>query len=346
MANDGRTEKPTPRRKREARREGRVTRSPEVSTALSLLAAIVVLRAFVPRITHVFVEQSRTMWASAGDGRSLHAIPGTVLKLFALGAAPFAAAALLFGVVGGLVQTGFAWAPKAAKPKLSNLDVKRGLQRLSPKQAGWQLAKEALKLGLFVAAIFGPVRSWMGGFDEAQGLSPWVRSTASLVGTIFVRALALALFIAAVDYFVNRRRLQKSLRMSKQELKEEYKQHEGDPHVKAARKRRAHALTRNRMLQEVASADVVIVNPTHFAVALSYADGDVAPKVVAKGRNHMALKIRSIASRHGVLVQHDPPLARSLHRQCQLGQYVPAALYEAVAVVIAAAFRRRQRGIA
>jgi flagellar biosynthetic protein FlhB len=208
------------------------------------------------------------------------------------------------------------------------------------------LVKEAMKLGLFVAVISGPVRGWMDGFDEAQGLSRWVGGTASLVSTILVRALGLALFISAVDYFVNRRRLQKSLRMSKQELKEEFKQYEGDPHVKAARKRRAHELTRNRMLQEVAAADVVIVNPTHFAVALKYRDGDVAPKVVAKGRNHMALKIRSIAYRNGVLVQHDPPLARSLHRQCKLGHYVPAALYEAVAVVIAAAFRRRQRGIA
>ena len=186
----------------------------------------------------------------------------------------------------------------------------------------------------------------MHSFDEAKGLTGWARDTGSLMSTILMRALALSIAIGAIDYLVTRRRLNKQLRMSKQELKEEYKQYEGDPHVKAARRRRAQELTRNRMLQEVATADVVIMNPTHYAVALVYTDGDVAPKVVAMGRNFMALKIRTLAHRNGVLVQQDPPLARALYRRCKLGQYVPAALYEAVAVVIAAAFRRRMRGIA
>jgi flagellar biosynthesis protein FlhB len=346
MANDGRTEKATPRRKREARREGRVARSPEVGTALSLLAAMIVLRAFLPRITNTYVERARGIWGHADEGLAQPDLASGFLKLFALGAAPFLGAALFLGVVGGLSQTRFAFSLKAAKPKFSNLHPKRGLQRLKPGQAGWQLAKEVLKLGLFLAAIWGPVRSWMGTFGEARGLMSWVHGTGALVSTIFVRAIACALLIAVVDYFVNRRRLTKSLRMTKQEIKEEYKSFEGDPHVKGMRKRRAQELTRNRMLGEVAKADVVIMNPTHYAVALVYTDGDLAPKVVAKGRDFLALKIRAIAHRHGVLVQVDPPLARALHRQCKVDQFVPAALYEAVAVIIATAFRRRMRGIA
>jgi flagellar biosynthetic protein FlhB len=346
MANDGRTEKPTPRRKREARREGRVARSPEVGTALSLLAAFIVMRAFLPRITHTYVEQARGIWGHADDGLAQPHLASTFLKLFVLGAAPFLGGALLLGVVGGMAQTRFAFSPKAARPKFSNLHPKRGLQRLKPAQAGWQLLKELMKLGLFFAAIWGPVHAWMGSFRQAKGLMTWVHETGGLVSTILIRALACALLVAAIDYFVSRRRITKSLRMSKQELKEEYKQYEGDPHVKGMRKRRAQELTRNRMLGEVGQADVVIMNPTHYAVALKYSDGDIAPKVVAKGRDFLALKIRDIAHRNGVLVQVDPPLARALHRQCKVDQYVPAALYEAVAVLIATAFRRRMRGIA
>jgi flagellar biosynthetic protein FlhB len=305
-----------------------------------------VLRAFLPRITHSYVERARGIWGHADDGLAQPHLAGSFLKLFALGAAPFLGAALFLGVVGGLAQTRFAFSMKAAKPKLSNLHPKRGLQRLKPAQAGWQLMKEVLKLGLFVAAISGPVRGWMGTFGEARGLMPWVHATGALVSTILLRAIACALLIAVVDYLVNRRRLTKSLRMTKQQIKEEYKSFEGDPHIKGMRKRRAQELTRNRMLGEVAKADVVIMNPTHYAVALVYSDGDVAPKVVAKGRDFLALKIRAIAHRHGVLVQVDPPLARALHRQCTVDQYVPAALYEAVAVILATAFRRRMRGIA
>jgi flagellar biosynthetic protein FlhB len=346
MANDGRTEKPTAKRKREARRDGQIARSQELGTALSLLATLIALKAFLPRITHTYVERARGIWGHADDGLAQPGLASGFLKLFALGAAPFLFGALVIGVLGGLAQTRFAFSPKAARPKFSNLHPKRGLQRLKPSQAGWQLGKEVLKLGLFFAAIWGPVRSWIDTFREAKGLMPWVHDTGALVSTILIRALGCAVLIAAIDWLVNKRRMNKSLKMTKQQIKEEYKSSEGDPHIKGMRKRRAQELTRNRMLGEVARADVVIMNPTHYAVALKYTDGDVAPKVVAKGRDFLALKIRDLAHRNGVLVQVDPPLARALHRQCKVDQFVPAALYEAVAVLIATAFRRRMRGIA
>lgn len=131
--------------------------------------------------------------------------------------------------------------------------------------------------------------------------------------------------------------------MSMQEVKQEHKDSEGDPLVKSQRRRRAVELSRNRMLRDVALADVVITNPTHFAVALRYADGEGAPRVVAKGADKLAAKIRGLAHRHGVLVTENKPLARALYRRCKVGHYVPAALYEAVAVVLAVAYRRRGR---
>jgi flagellar biosynthesis protein FlhB len=343
---DGRTEKATPRRKREARRDGQLAKSVELSTALSLLAALIAIKAFVPMMLRSTIEGSREIWVNAGDGISRDALAGNASKMFLIGAAPFLGTALVIGVLGGFAQTGFAFATKAAKPKLSNLSLKRGLDRLKPGQAGWQLVKEAFKLGVFFLAVKGPITSWIDGFSTTKSLSEWVTGTSTMVWSALIRAVALGFVIGAADYFVSKRRLVKQLRMSKQELKEEHKSYEGNPQMKAQRRHRAQELSRNRMMSEVGNADVVITNPTHYAVALKYVDGEPAPRVVAKGANHMALKIRKLAYRHGVLVQQDPPLARAIYHRCKVGQFIPSALYEAVAVVIATAYRRRIRGIA
>ena len=255
--------------------------------------------------------------------------------------APVATAAVLGALVAGFAQVGFKPTPKAAKPKLSNLSPKKGLKKLKPSTAGWEAARTATKLGLLGLIVWLPLRQWTEQQLAERGLTAGVGSALSGAWSILLRATALAAVVAAADYAWNRYRTAKELRMSKHDVKREHKDTEGDPLVRAQRKRRAQELSRNRMLRDVASASVVVTNPTHLAIALTYADGDPAPRVVAKGADRLAAKIRGIAYRHGVPVTEDRPLARALYRRCRLGQYVPSALYEAVAVVLAVAYRRR-----
>jgi flagellar biosynthetic protein FlhB len=158
--------------------------------------------------------------------------------------------------------------------------------------------------------------------------------TSDLFGIAW-RAAAAYLVIACADYAWQRHRHEKSLKMDKQEVKEEYRQQNLAPEIRAAQRRRAAALARARMMAAVPGADVVVVNPTHFAVALRYDGGSEAPEVVAKGADLVAARIREIASEHGVPIVSDPPLARTLHASVEVGQVIPADLYQAVARVLA-----------
>jgi flagellar biosynthetic protein FlhB len=259
---------------------------------------------------------------------------------------PLVAVAVVAALVAGVGQVGFAPAFKAAKPKLSHLSPKRGLTRLRPGTAGWELVRSAGKLALLVAAVWGPLRTWTTGPATARSLDAGLRAVLDQTWSLLLRGLALAALVAAADYAWNRRKVARELRMSKDEVRQEAKNSEGDPLIKGQRRRRAHELSRNRMLADVAGADVIVTNPTHLAVALRYGDGEAAPRVVAKGADRLAAKIRAAGYRHGVLVREDRPLARVLYRQCRVGAYVPAALYEAVAVVLALAYRRRGRSAA
>jgi flagellar biosynthetic protein FlhB len=263
--------------------------------------------------------------------------------MVAAGTLPFAGVAVLLAVVTGAAQVGFRITPSLAKPKLTNLSPKKGLERLKPGPASWELVKNIAKLVMLVAVAWGPVMGWWAHIDEPRGLDAWLSSTVALAATVLLRAGALAFVIAGADYGRNLFKHRGQLRMTRQEIREEAKSSEGSPEIKGKRRQRARELSRNRMLGDVARADVVIVNPTHVAVALRYEAGDVAPRVVAKGVNSLALKIRKIAYRNGVVVRQDVALARTLYRTTKVGHVIPGALYEAVAVVIAAAYRSRGR---
>lgn len=337
---DGKTEKATPQRRRRARREGTVARSQEVGVAASLVAAALALGAFGSHGARVFAEETRFLLSTAGVELTLHDVGASVgrVTLHVLG--PVLAVTTVAAVASGVAQAGLRITPKAAQPKLSNLSPKKGLQRLAPAKAGWELARTALKLGLLLALVWAPLRRWSEEFG-GRSLDAGLGDTLSQAWTLLLRAVALALVVAAADYAWNRHRTAKELRMSKDDVRREHKDSEGDPLVKGHRRRRQQELSRNRMLRDVATADVVVTNPTHLAIALRYADGEAAPRVVAKGANRLAAKIRTIAYRNGVLVTENKPLAQALYRRCKLGQYVPAALYEAVAVVLALVYRRR-----
>lgn len=337
-----RTEKPTTRRLRRARREGQIARSQEVMVAAGLVAGLISLRAFGPTAVRTVIDHARTLFAAAGRVPLDGGIASLAGGMVTAGVAPFLAVGTAFGLIAGLGQVGFVLSPGAAKPKLSNLSWRRGLERFRPSVAAWDLARTALKLALFAAVAWEPVRATLLDLVGIRSLGRALSLTAELTWTLLLRAALLSVVIGAADYVFARRRISRGLRMTKDEVRREMKDQEGDPVVKARRRRRAVELSRNRIIN-VAAADVVVTNPTHYAVALAYRPPEPAPRVVAKGTDRMARRMRKTAHRHGVPVIEHRPLARSLYRRVKVGQFIPAALYEAAAVVLAEAYRRRPR---
>lgn len=340
--NDGRTEKPTERRKRKARKDGRVARSADVGMALSMLVAVAWAVAVAPGTWRALSQGSAAMFASAGLQPSGDVVRSAALQMFTSAVTSLLVLAAVVGVAGGFAQTGLAIGKFG--PKLERLDPRKTVQKLKPSAMGWEAARTLFKIAVLAAVLWGPLRVLMRPRPGGIGLDAWGTIAGEAVRTLLLRVAFLAAVIAAADFAMNKFKLTKSLRMTRQELKEEVRQQEGDPLIRAQRRRRQLEMSRNRMIADVAHADVVITNPTRFAVALKYAPGDAAPKVVAKGMDRLAAILRKQAYRHGVLVKSDPPLARALYRRCPVGSYVPAALYEAVAVVIAVAYRRRRQG--
>lgn len=343
---DGKTEKATPRKKRDARRKGQVAKSAEVGVAFALIALLASIKVLTTG-GDVIGRHARELFAHGYTGELpvTMLVDGTPSVLLAV-LAPVLAIAVLAALVSGVAQTGGKLSPGAIEPKLSNLSVTRGLSRFKPQTAAWELLRTAVKLGALVLLLWAPMSRAAEQLASARDLGSGLDRTVSQATTLIGRATILAVVLALADYAYNWRKNDKETRMSKEDVKQEHKDSEGDPLVKQQRRRRAQELSRNRMIRDVATADVVVTNPTHLAVALRYGDGDAAPKVVAKGADHLAAKIRATARRHGVTVTEDKPLARSLYRACKVGQFVPAALYEAVAVVLATVYRRQGRRLA
>ena len=340
---DGKTEKATPERRREARSEGTVARSQEVGTAVALLGAALTLRVAGPTLVGTATTETRGLLAAASGDLAQVDLVGPALRMLGALAGPFLGISVLLAIVAGTAQVGLKVTPKAAKPKLSHLSPKKGLEKFKPAAAGWELTRTAIKIGMLAVVVWGPVSAWMGTLGRPRTADAALADLFGQVWTVLVRCVLLAVVVAAADYAWNRWRTEKQLRMSKEDIKQEHKNREGDPHVKGQRRRRQQELSRNRMLADVATADVVVVNPTHIAVALRYRDGDPAPRVVARGADHVAARIRREAHRHGIPVTEDVPTARALYRQCKVGQVVPSALFEAVAIVLAIAWRRSGR---
>jgi flagellar biosynthetic protein FlhB len=342
VSRSDKTEKATPQRRREARTEGNVAKSQEIGVAASLLAAVLALKVFGGSAADTVREETHRLFSFG----VVTELPGAMLgdsitRMVVGGLVPFLAAATVAALVAGFAQVGFKPALKAAKPKFSHLSLKKGVSRFKPVTAGWELVRSVIKLGLLAAIVWNPVSQWAEDLAAARGLEAGLERVTAQSWTLLLRVVAVATLIGAADYGYNRWKTARDMKMSKDEVKREHKSSDGDPMVKGQRRRRQMEMSRNRMLGSVASADVVVTNPTHIAIALRYGPDDGAPRVIARGADRLAAKIRKEAYRHGVPVTRDVPLARALYRQCKVGQHVPAALYEAVATVLAFAYRRR-----
>ena len=346
MSGSDKTEQPTAKRKREARRDGNLARSPEVVAWAQMLAAGVLLPASfsLGRSTLREVMNQVGMAVARPDADSAFRLLGSALKGGLLALAPLALGMVAIGLVGNFAQTGLAFSGKPLRPKFERISPKKGLKRLFSPHSAWEAAKAALKLAVLTAiawpgvAHLGAALSTGGQVPAGEVLAEVASSTMGLLRTVAVAGLALA----GVDYAFQRRRVRRSMMMTKQEVKEEYRQSEGDPMTRHRIRQRQVEMSRNRMMAAVAVSSVVVVNPTHIAVALEYRPELGAPRVVAKGQGHIAARIREEAEKHNVPIVRDVPLARTLHSACKLGQAIPPNLYEAVARLLAFVFSLKQ----
>jgi flagellar biosynthetic protein FlhB len=347
---DNRTEKPTPKRRKQARDEGQVARSADLNGAIGLLAGLAVLMLTGPKLWAACSEMMTEALSSIADpsvvSRSgLGPLIASGAASVAIAAAPVAAACLLTGVAANVGQIGFKISRKALRPKPSRLNPITGAKNIFGPNALVEGGKSLLKVGLvggLVAIVVFPRLQDLAGLvglpPEALG-SELVRH----VRSIAIWASAAYLAIGLVDLIYQRHRHEKQLKMSKDEVKREAKDSDLPPEVRGALRRRQREQARARMMADVPTADVVVTNPTHYAVALRYDGTTPAPQVVAKGKDLLAKRIREIAEEHGVPVLSDPPLARSLHKAVEVGGEIPESLYQAVAQVLAFVYRQARR---
>lgn len=342
------TEKATPKRRKDARRKGQIGNTPEVGAWLGLLAASFVVphvvRSLMSTAT-LCVVQIGVVIRNPDAGVASSAARQAFTSAFK-DALPLALVVALIAVLAVAGQGGLYFSPSLLKPKFSRLNPLSGFKRMFGRHGLWTLTKSLLKTAALAAVVYLSIRRLIptvmgsGSLSVAQLLDI---AAGTVLGVLRYAAVA-GLVMAFADFAVVRRRNDKQLKMSKQELKEEFKSSEGDPHVRGQRRARALAMSRNRMMADIPTADVVVVNPTHVAVALRYDPARGAPRVVAKGADHLAARIRRVAEEHRVPMVSDVPLARTLYSSCELGQEIPADLYRAVATVLAFIMALKKRG--
>lgn len=348
------TEKPTPKRQREAREKGQVAKSQDLAGAGILLAGLVTLGVAGPAMASAMGELTRSSLEAVANPEQLRGkgISQALLHAAQVGAlalAPILAVCTIGAIVILAAQVQLKLTPKAIKPDFKRMGPLSNAKQIFGVNALVELVKNLAKVGAVsavVAVVLLPMREDVG---TLIGMEP--ATLGALLAdqiTKVARAAAVAYFVIGVADFVwQRYRHEKSLRMDHQEIKEEFKQAELPPEVRSAIRRRQMMAARARMMAAVPDADVVVTNPTHYAVALRYSPELLAPEVVAKGMDLVAFRIREIAQEAGVPVIPDPPLARALHAAVDVGEHIPEELYEAVAQVLAFVYRTaKQRAAA
>jgi flagellar biosynthesis protein FlhB len=337
------TEAPTPRRRQEAREQGQIARSQDLSSAALLVGAMVLLKAFGDRV----VGALRALMAEGLSSRTLgEGNPGAAMDPFrsplvevAKSLSPLLVGVALLVVAVNLAQVGWAFNPKRLQPNLGALNPFKGIGKVFGKgRSPVQAVMGAFKLGVVVMVAYSALHGRLAEVVMAQelGYLQILGMGAGLVYSIGLRVGVALLVLAILDYAWQRWRLETQLKMSKQEVKEEMRRMEGDPRIKQRRRQIAMQIAHQRLKKDVPTADVIVTNPTEFAVALKYDAGAMhAPRVIAKGQGLSAKRIREIAIASGVPILERKPLARALFKLVEVGQEIPEQFYSAVAEILA-----------
>lgn len=348
MATDSgqKTEKPTPRRLREARRKGQIPRSVDLVQWLTLLAASFILPRTFRAVLYRLDDRvgDATILAATGEPGPALAAVAAMSRTALLGLTSLFALVVISSILGMAAQGGVVLSGHPLKPKMERVSPKAGFKRLFSMQSVVDTAKAVARL--IVLGILVATALTAGAVEHFSGAGLDLRSSTELLIDQVLTVLRLAALIGAaigiVDYAFQRWQATKKLKMSKHEIREEQRSSEGDPATKS-RRRAAHAkLSRNQLLSAVSDATVIVVNPTHYAVALYYGDDGAAPIVNAKGTDELAWRIRERAGLSDVPIIESPPLARALHASVEIGAAIPEEFFEAVAIVLAFVMRKRR----
>jgi flagellar biosynthetic protein FlhB len=340
-----RTEDATPRRRQQARRKGTVARSIDLNGAVVMVALLIALPAAIGAMANGFLQAMRLGFRdlpTTMDFTTLSGKVGSASSGALAGLAILIGTAMAVGLASNFAQVGFVFSGESLNPSLSKINPLNGLKRLFSRQAAFEGLKALVKTALFGFIAYGAIK---GHWAEVTNLSPLPPVAAmgvvgSILKTIGTRLVVLWVVLSGVDYFFQKKQVDKQLKMSKEELRQEMKESETSPELRSAMAQRRRKLMKGRMMDAVKTADVVITNPTHFAVAIRYdTEKDHAPIVVAKGADLIAAKIREVASESRVPIVPNPPLARVLYKKCEIGDAVPRDLFQPVAEVLAYVYR-------
>ncbi|ADR18670.1 flagellar biosynthesis protein FlhB [Calditerrivibrio nitroreducens] len=346
-----RTEEATPRRKQKAIEEGNVPRSRELSTGITFLIAVLILYFYIPSMVEEFKTdfiRYFSMYNYRINKESAYLLLIEVIKSMAKVTLPLLFVLVFVAILANIVQFGVVFSSKVLELKWDRLNPISGFGRLFSKKSLFELLKSILKISLIGFAAFLIIKSKIPTIltlADADAVSS-IHFLGKLIYEVSFKLAIIIMVIALIDFLYQRWQYYEDLKMTKQEVKEEFKQMEGDPLIKQRIRSMQREMARKRMMEEVPKADVVITNPTHYAVAIKYDMAkDRAPKVVAKGQRLIALKIREIASKNNVLIHEDPPLARTLYSSVEIGEEIPENLYKAVAEILAMVYRLKNKAV-
>lgn len=346
------TEPATDKKLRDARDEGKVAKSKELTAAFDLIVLFLVLKVFMSFVGEKllgffsyiynrmpdFLHETQKDMSSVTVGNFMN----DIILQFLLTCLPFFIFGVVVTILVSIVQVGWKVTTKPMAPKLDKFNPINGFKRIFSKDAIFELIKSVLKIGVILYMAYSSIKSHQNDIFILYEL-PLKRAVA-LVGDIIIntglKISIVYLIVGIVDYIYNKHKFNEDMKMTKQEVKDEFKNTEGDPAIKGQQRKRMQEAAQRRMMQDVPKADVVITNPTHFAVAIKYdADTNQAPVVTAKGQDYVAMKIKEIARDNNIRIVENKPLARMLFHNVELGAEIPPELYQSVAEILAMIYK-------
>jgi len=349
LFNGEKTEEATPKRKEEAKKKGQVAKSSEISSAFVILAGFYTLKLLgVSVYTELASYMTACLSSLATGDLTIHAVQ---LLFFSVGIVivktilPLLLTIMLISVLINFMQVGVIFSPNVLMPDFGKINPLSGFQRLFSKRSLVELAKALFKVGIIGYFVYRFAVVQTNDIPKliSMDLLDSLKLTGSLVLDLAFQIITVMMILAIFDYMYQWWDHNQNLKMSKQEIKEEMKQTEGNPQVKSKIREKQRAMAMRRMMQEIPKADVVVTNPTHLAIALKYEQSMAAPVVLAKGQDFLAERIKQVARENKVIIVENKPLARALYPVVDIGDIIPAELYQAVAEVLAYVYRLKKR---
>ena len=345
---EDKTEEPTEKRRRDARSRGQVARSQELNTVFVLLAGFCGLRILWEYIYNNIAEYTIYIYNHLAQSTSIETIREIflgIMLLLAKTSFPIMISIMIMGLAINIYQVGWVISTQRLEFSLSKINPINGFGRLISKRSLVELVKSIFKIIIIGSFLYSylkdqiPFMPYLMYFDLGRSLE----EIADIIFVMVFKVIAIIMIMAVLDYMYQKWQLTQDLKMSKQEVKDEHKQMDGDPQIKGKIRRKQREMAMMRMMQEVPKADVIITNPTHLAIALMYKQGMVAPIIIAKGQDLVAERIKQIARDYKITIVENKPLARALYESTEVGDIVPHELYQAVAEVLAYVYRLKKR---